>query len=66
MPTPSHEVLSRAPFQGRTRYSVRLVAENGYTEVQEYVGDEAMLTSAQAHFNASVMAQAQALEDILP
>lgn len=39
---------------GETRYRIRLVADSGYTEEQEYVGDMETLTEAQEHFNTSI------------
>jgi len=66
MPSPTYEVISQVPFQGLTRYLVRLVAENGYSEEQEYVGDEATLADAQDHFSRSVKEAAEAADVLNP
>lgn len=50
---------------GATQYTVQLNADNGYSEVQRYVGTLDTLQEAQDHFNTSIM-EAQAAQDVTP
>lgn len=59
---PSYELIRQYDLNGTTYNEVRLVADNGYSEVQTYAGSEDVLEDAQDHFNEEIMNQPSAID----
>lgn len=69
---PKYAILKETPREDKkTLYDVILMADDGYQETQQYVGDEKTLEAATTHFNAERVkmvdaADAKAVEDAIP
>lgn len=61
----TYSILSQTSLpSGQTLYQVQLMADNGYSETQQYIGDLTTLSAAQDHFNTTIMAKVTA--EMLP
>lgn len=59
---PKYAILKETPFKDQTLYEVVLQADDGYSETQQYVGDEKTLIAAAQHFNAERMKMVSAVD----